>query len=183
MKTIVNSYRAQPLHNRVLAMVYACVAAVLVILMATGAGDAHAQAGNIYAPQQAQQRGDVWEAQVLQVSIKEVEPSTQARIAGGAVGGALGVALAARSDTKNRFAANTVGAVLGGLLGERATSTLAKSHAQEIILRLHQPGQQPRNIIIVQPAPFDPVYSGEMVYITAVGGAYRVLRRDGQVIL
>ena len=183
MKTIVNSYRAQPLHNRVLAMVYACAAAVIVILLATGTDAAHAQAGNIYAPQQAQQRGDVWEAQVLQVSIKEVEPSAQARLAGGAVGGALGIALAARSDTSNRFAPNTVGAVLGGLLGERATSTLARNHAQEIILRLHQPGQQPRHIVIVQPAPFDAVFSGEMVFISYVGGAYRVLRRGGQVKL
>lgn len=183
MKTIVNSYRAQPLHNRALALVYACAVAVLVILLATGAGEAKAQAGNIYAPQQAQQRGGVWEAQVLQVSIKEVEPSAQARIAGTAVGGALGVALASRSDAKNRFAANTVGAVLGGLLGERATSTLARSNAQEIILRLHQPGQEPRNIVIVQPAPFDAVYSGEMVYVTVVGGAFRVLRRGGQAML
>jgi hypothetical protein len=38
MKTIVNAYRAQPLHNRALALVYACAVAVLAILLATGAG-------------------------------------------------------------------------------------------------------------------------------------------------
>lgn len=182
MKNLISLYRSMALHDRVLTMVYVFAALVLMFVMLSPA-PAHAQSGNVYAPQQSQAAGSVWEAEVLQVSIREVEPSTQARIAGGAVGGALGLALAARSDTKNRFAANTVGAVLGGLLGERATSTLARSHAQEIILRMHQPGQKPRNIVIVQPAPYEAVHAGEMVYVTVIGGAFRVLRRDGQAML
>lgn len=177
MKNLVNMYREQPLHNRVLWAVYVFIAffmAFFVIPMK----EARAQAGNVYAHPQAQLAGDTFEGVVLQVSSKEVEPSNQARVAGAAVGSALGVALASQSKNQNRFAVNTAGAVLGGLLGERVTHGIARTEAQEIIVQLAPVrGQQPKIITIVQPAPFDVVYPGEAIYVVAIRGAYRVLRR------
>lgn len=176
MKNLFTMYRAEPLHNRVL---YALYVVIVVFLAFVIPKDANAQAGNVYAHPQAQAAGDTFEGVVLQISLKEVEPSNHARIAGAAVGSAFGLLLASKSGSHNRFAVNTAGAVLGGLLGERATHAIAKNSAQEIIVQLAPArGLQPKIITIVQPAPFDTVYAGEMVYITIVKGAYRVLRRS-----
>jgi outer membrane lipoprotein SlyB len=175
MKTLFNKYRSEPLHNRVLFALYILAALVLAFVIPK---DAKAQSGNIYAHPQVQTAGDTLEGVVLQISIKEVEPSNQARAAGAAVGSALGLALATQSKNQNRFAVNTAGAVLGGLLGERSTHAFARTEAQEIIVQLAPiRGQQPRIITIVQPAPYDAVYPGESVYVVTIRGAYRVLRR------
>lgn len=176
MKFLFNNYRAMPLHSKVLSLVYLLVLALLPFII--GMKPANAQSGNVYGAPQAQTMGQVYEAVVVQIAIKEVEPSVQARAAGAAVGGALGMGLASRSNSQNRFVVNTVGAVLGGLLGERATSAMARTDAQELIVRLFtEQGQPPRTISIVQPAPFDAVYPGEMIYVTVIQGAWRVLRR------
>jgi outer membrane lipoprotein SlyB len=180
LKNLVTMFRSAPV---VMRLIWVLEAISLVFVMSLLAMEsAHAQAGNIYAPQQAQVAGDVTEAQVLQVFLREVQPSNQARAAGAAVGGVLGLALASRAGNRdNRFAVNTVGTVVGGLLGERAASTVASSQAQEIILRLQSHGQQrqqARTLIIVQPTPFEAVSPGEWVYVTVVNGAYRVIRRD-----
>jgi len=175
MKNLVNMYRAEPLHNRVLYALYVVIAVFLAFVIPK---DAKAQAGNVYAHPQAQAAGDTFEGVVLQLALKEVEPSNQARIAGAAVGSTFGLLLASQSGSQNRFAVNTAGALLGGLLGERATQAAAKNSAQEIIVQLAPVrGMPPKIITIVQPAPFDTVYPGEMVYITIVKGAYRVIRR------
>jgi len=178
MKTIINSFRTQPLHNKCLCAIYLLVLLALPFII--GMKPANAQSGNVYAIPQAQAAGNVYEATVLQIQYKEVEPSVQARGAGAAVGGALGLALAARSGSEHRFAVGTLGTVLGGLLGERSANAIAttQAQAQEIIVRLAPlPGQEPRIVSIVQPAPFDRVYPGEMIYVTVTQGAWRVLRR------
>lgn len=181
MKNIVNNFRSQPLHNKVLAVVYLLIALAMPFII--GMKPANAQSGNVYAVPQAQAAGDTYEAVVLQVSRKEVEPSFQARAAGAAAGSALGLALASRSGTHNRFAVNTVGAVLGGVLGERSSNALMKNEAQEIVVQLGaaMPGRPLRIVTIVQPAPFEPVYQGEMVYVSMIKGAYRVFRRNAPV--
>lgn len=177
MKDLITMYRAEPLHNRVLYPLYAFIL-IFVFFFVIPMKEARAQAGNVYAKPQAQQAGDALEGVVLQVSIKEVEPSNQARFAGAAVGSALGVAIATRSNSQNRSAVNTVGAVLGGLLGERTTHAIVRTDAQEIIVLLAPVrGQQPRILAIVQPAPFDAVYPGEAIYVVNIRGAFRVLRR------
>lgn len=176
MKNLINSFRAEPLHNRVLYTLYAFI--LIFLFFVIPMKEAKAQAGNVYANPQAQLAGETLEGHVLQVSIKEVEPSNQARAAGAAVGSAVGIAATSQSNSQHRFAVNAVGAVLGGLLGERTSYAIAKTDAQEIIVQLAPTkGQQPRIITIVQPAPFDMVYPGEAIYVTTIRGAYRVLRR------
>lgn len=177
MKSFVNAFRSSP--SSVVIYVVEVFALVFVLSLVFSE-KAHAQSGNIYAPQQAQVAGDVMEGDVLQVSVKDVESNTEMRAVGAAVGGVLGLALASRSGTvQNRFAVNTVGSVLGGLLGERATSKFATSRAQEIILRVQpQGGMQPRTMVIVQPAPFEAVSAGDKVFVTLVNGAWRVIRRS-----
>jgi outer membrane lipoprotein SlyB len=176
MKNLVNEFRSAKLHNQVLVVVETL--AILAVLLLLAAEKAHAQAGNIYSPQQAQAAGEVWEGVVLQVSIKEVEPTYQARAAGVAAGGTLGLALANRSGTvRNRFAVNTVGAIVGGLVGERVASSAMTARAQEILVRLQPIGQIARTIIIIQPLPADSVAAGTIVYVTRVQGAWRVLPR------
>lgn len=176
MKNIFNNFRSQPLHNKALCAVYLLVLLMLPFII--GMKPAQAQSGNVYAIPQAQSAGSVYEATVVQILYKELEPTWQGRGAGAAVGGALGMALAARSGSEHRFAVGTLGTVLGGLLGERAANAIATNQAQELIVRLApQPGQQPRIVSLVQPAPFDRVYPGEMVFVTLTQGAWRVLRR------
>lgn len=180
MKNLVNNYRAMPLHNKVLAAVYVLILLLLPFLLQT---KAHAQAGNVYALPQAQVAGDTYEAIVLQISIREVEPTVQARATGAVVGSALGLGLASQAKTKNRFAVNTVAAVLGGLGGERIANAVAHNEAQEIIVQLApMKGQQPRIITIVQPAPFDTMVPGEFVYVSTIRGAWRVIRRPAQLV-
>ena len=76
-----------------------------------------------------------------------------------------------------------MGAVLGGLLGERSSNALMKTEAQEIIVQLGAPmsGRPLRIVTIVQPAPFEPVSEGEMVYVSVIKGAYRIFRRNAPV--
>ena len=130
MKNLLTMYRAEPLHNRVLYALYVVIAVFLAFIIPMK--DAKAQAG---AQPQAQSAGDTSEGVVLQVALKEVEPSNQARAAGAAVGSALGLLISSHSNNQNRFVAGTAGAVLGGL-GERATQAIARSAAQEIIVQL-----------------------------------------------
>lgn len=176
---IVNAFRSIPLHHKVLTVVE-ILAALFVIALVTSE-KAQAQSGNVYAPMQAQAAGEVWSGQVLQVSIKQVEASNQARAAGGASGGVLGLVLANRSGTMhNRIAVSTLGTVLGGVVGERVANSATASSAQEILVRLEPVGSQaPRIIVIIQPLPADQVVAGELVYVTRVQGSFRVLpRRD-----
>lgn len=175
MKNFVNGYRSLPLHERVLYVV--CAAALVVLGLIVSTEQAHAQSGNVYDLPQAQVVGDTYEAVVLQVSFKEVVASHQARAAGAALGGAAGLVLASRSGSRSPWAVNSAAALVGGLLGERAAYAVATTHAQEIVLRIRQSNDMWRTVTIVQPAPFDHVSAGEVVYVTATRGAYRVLRR------
>lgn len=157
---------------------YLLLASLVFVLGLLYAEPAHAQAGDIYSRPHAQVAGEVWEAQVVQVATKEVEASYAARAAGASIGGVLGMALASRSgSTQNRFAINTAATVLGGLIGERTANYAAAPSAQEILLRVQQPGQPARMLSIVQPAPFEALAAGENVYVTITNGAYRVIRR------
>lgn len=176
MKTIVNNFRTMELHDKALCIVY--VLALLAVGLLIGMEKAHAQSGNIYTVPQAQVAGNVYQAVVLQVSIKEVEATTQMRVAGAGVGSAAGLLLASSSNSQHRFTANTVGVLLGGLLGERTANAVMRTHAQQILICYSlPPNGQPRTIAIVQPAPPDQVFAGESVFISEVWCTYRVLKR------
>lgn len=175
MKTIIDNFRSMQLHNKVLCITY--VLALIAVALAMTSGPAHAQSGNVYAVPQAQVVGNVYEAVVLQVSLKEVEAAMPVRAAGAALGSAAGLLLATNSNYQHRMTANTVGMLLGGLVGERTANAVMTTAAQEIILRFTAPGGQPRTVVIVQPAPFDQVFPQESVYVSEVRGTYRILKR------
>lgn len=175
MQFLLNEFRAMQLHNKVLCVMY--VFAILTVALVIGTEKAHAQSGNIYAIPQAQVAGNVYEAVVLQVSITEVEASTPARAAGAGVGSAAGLLLAANVNTRHRATVNTVAALFGGLLGERTANAAMMTVAQQIIVRISAPGGVTRDVLIVQPEPFDQVFPLESVYVTEMRGTYRVLRR------
>lgn len=172
---IINTFRAMAPHNKALCVVYAF--ALLTVAFVLTSEKAHAQSGNIYAVPQAQVAGSVYEAVVLQVSIKEVEATMPVRVAGAGLGSAAGLLLAANVNSQRRATVNTVGVLLGGLLGERTANATMKTAAQEIIVRLAMPGGAWRTVVIVQPAPFDQVFPQETVYVSEVRGTYRVLKR------
>lgn len=172
---IINNFRAMAPHNKALCVVYAL--ALLTVALLLTSEKAQAQSGNIYAVPQAQVAGSVYEAVVLQVSIKEVEATMPARAAGAGLGSAAGLLLAANVNSQRRATVNTVGVLLGGLLGERTANATMRTAAQEIIVRLAMPGGAWRTVVIVQPAPFDQVFPQETVYVSEVRGTYRVLKR------
>lgn len=172
---ILNNFRSMQLHNKALCIVYAL--ALLTVGLLIGSEKAHAQSGNVYAVPQAQVAGNVYEALVLQVSIKEVEATMPARAAGAGLGSAAGLLLASNVNSHQRTTVNTVGVLLGGLLGERTANATMRTAAQEIIVRLELPGGVFRTVVIVQPAPYDQVFPQETVYVSEVRGAYRVLKR------
>lgn len=176
MKTIVANFRTLALHNKVLCFVYAL--ALITVAWAVTSGPAHAQSGNIYALPQAQSIGNVYEAVVVQVSVKEVEANMPVRAAGAGLGSAAGLVLASTANPQHRMAANTVGMLLGGLFGERTANAVMTTVAQEIIVQLAVPGGVPRTVVIVQPAPFDKVFPQEAVYVSEVRGTYRILKRS-----
>ena len=171
----INSFRSLPAHEKALRIVYVIALATVALLL--GTEKAHAQSGNVYAIPQAQIAGSVYEAVVLQVSIKEVEPTVPTRAAGAGLGSAAGLLLAAHVNSQQRATVNTVGMLLGGLLGERTANATMNTAAQEIIVRLYLPGGAWRTVVIVQPAPFDQVFPQETVYVSEVRGTYRVLKR------
>lgn len=175
MKNLLNDYRSMQLHNKVLVAVYVLILLLLPFIIPM---KAHAQAGNVYAPLQAQVAGETYEAVVLQISIREVEPTIQARATGAGVGSVVGLGLATQVKSQHRFAVNTLAAVVGGVVGERVSHAIAHNTAQEIIVQLApMRGQQPRIITIVQPAPFDTLVPGEAVFVSTIRGAWRVIRR------
>lgn len=175
MKIILKNFRSMQLHNKALCVVY--VLALLIVGLVIGSEKAHAQSGNVYAVPQSQAAGNVYEAVVLQVSLREVEATMPARAVGAGVGSAAGLLLAANVNSQQRATVSTVGALLGGLLGERTANATMKTAAQEIIVRFVLPGGAWRTVVIVQPAPFDQVFPQETVYVSEVRGTYRVLKR------
>lgn len=175
MKSIRNSFRSMQAHNKALCVTYAL--ALLAVIFLLGSEKAHAQSGNVYAVPQAQVAGQVFEAVVLQVTLRDVEASTPARAVGGGLGAAAGLLLASNASSHNRTAANTAGVLLGGLLGERTANAVMKVPAQELIVRFVLPNGLPRTVVIVQPAPFDQIFPQEAVYVSEVRGTYRVLKR------
>ena len=78
MKNIIQSFRGLPWAQRAIVI---AEAVALVTLLLVVPGPAKAQSGDVYAPSQAQVSGQVFEATVVQVSLKEVEASTTARLA------------------------------------------------------------------------------------------------------
>ncbi len=172
MKTIINDFRSLPLVHQCLVLVELIAVIALVML----APPAAAQSGNVYGNQQIQSQGDTLEGVVIQVLVKQAEPSGTERAAGASVGAALGALISSKVGGDNRFAVNALSAVLGGFAGERTTNFLARSDAQEIVVQLvPQPGQQPRLITVVQPAPFDRLVAGESVFVTITRGVFRVI--------
>ncbi|MBC5767649.1 hypothetical protein [Ramlibacter albus] len=174
MKNIIQSFCGLPWAQRAIVI---AEAVALVTLLLVVPGPAKAQSGDVYAPSQAQVSGQVFEATVVQVSLKEVEASTTARLAGGAVGSTVAIALGSRAKGDSRFAVQAVSGVLGGLLGERGAHMVAGTHAQEVVVLIAQPVGGPRLQVIVQPAPYQAVTAGEAVYVTVISGTYRVIKR------
>jgi outer membrane lipoprotein SlyB len=175
MKNLLNDYRSMQLHNKVLVVVYLLVLVLLPLIIPM---KAHAQAGNVYGPVQAQVAGETYEAVVLQVALREVEPTIQARATSAGLGSVLGLGLASQVKSDHRYALNTIAAVVGGVVGERVSHAVAHNIAQEIIVQLApMRGQQPKIITIVQPAPFDTLVPGEAVFVSTIRGAWRVIRR------
>jgi outer membrane lipoprotein SlyB len=168
MKALINDFRSTPLVHRLI--VVAEIVAIVVVF-AFSPGKAHAQSGNVYAAPQVQTAGDALPAVVLQVAIKQAEPSFEARAAGASVGTALGLLAASHSGYNSRWVANTAGATLGALVGERTASLAMRDPAQEIIVQL----RDGRLITVVQPAPFDQLMAGQLVYVIAIRGVYRVV--------
>jgi outer membrane lipoprotein SlyB len=172
MKTLINDFRSLPLSHQCLVLVELIAVLALVML----APPAAAQSGNVYGNQQIQSQGDTLEGVVVKVLIKQAEPSGTDRAAGASLGAAIGALISSKAGGDNRFAVNALSAVLGGFAGERTMNYLARSDAQEIVVQLlPQPGQQPRTITIVQPAPFDRLVAGESVYVTITKGVFRVI--------
>lgn len=172
MKFLINDFRSLPLAYK--CVVFAEIFAALALLLLSP--PAAAQSGNVYSNPQVQSQGDTFEGVVIQVLVKQSEPTATDRAAGASVGAALGALISSRSGGDNRFAVNALGAVLGGLAGERTTNYVFRSDAQEIVVQLApQPGQQPRLITVVQPAPYDRMVSGEAVFVTITRGVYRVI--------
>ncbi len=175
MKTILNTLRGIPLSQRAIAIAEIIALIALLVLVPM---PANAQSGETFAHSQAQAAGFAMEATVLQVSLKEVEASTTARVTGAGIGSTLGLVLASRAKGDGRFAANALAGVLGGLAGERSANALMRVQAQEIVVLISSQGVMPARLqVIVQPAPFEPVVAGQAVYVTAIGGSYRVIRR------
>ncbi len=179
MRKLFSTYRSLSLHGRVLLAVYALAVLVLAFVVPRGA---HAQSGNVYAQPQAQFAAPTAAGVVLQVAIREVEPSYRGRAAGAALGSTMGLAAGAASNSRHRYAVAAAVTIVGGVLGERTAHVVARNQAQEIIVQLAPVGyQQPRIVTIVQPAPFDMVFAGEMVYVTTTGAATRVIRQVQQL--
>jgi outer membrane lipoprotein SlyB len=102
MKSAFNLFRSLPVAHRfvVLAELVAVIALALVLSM----GDAKAQAGNVYANPQVQSPGETFAGVVVQVMVKQSEPSGTDRAAGAAVGGSIGALVGSRIGSDNRFA-------------------------------------------------------------------------------
>ena len=158
------------------AVVFAEIFSVLVLAMTLmQPAPAAAQSGNVYGTNQAQKYSSTEDALVVQVTLRQVETSYQARTIGAAAGAGLG-ALFGRSAANNTTA-TSLGALVGGLLGDRAAAMTLGAQAQEIVLQVFTPGKQPRIVTIVQPAPFDRIVAGESVYLINTAGALRVVRK------
>mgnify|MGYP001627206526 CR=1 FL=1 len=175
MKFIRNTFRSLQAHDKALCVTYAL--ALLALVFVLGAEKARAQSGNVYAAPQAQVAGQVFDAVVLQVTLRDVDASMPARAVGGGLGAAAGLLLASNAGSQHRGAANTAGALLGGLLGERTANAVMKVPAQELIVRFVLPNGLPKTVVIVQPAPFDQIFPQEAVYVSEVRGTFRVLKR------
>lgn len=172
MKNLISSFRTLSAGQKFLAGVEILAIAFLAVFLPQ---QAHAQSGNVYGHQQAQSYSVTETAVVLQVTMREVQPSWQARTAGAGIGAALAAVVASKAAPNNRYAATLLAAPLGALAGERITNATAGSEAQEIVLRVNtQAGS--RIVTIVQPAPFDPVVAGSSVYVINTQGTYRVVR-------
>jgi hypothetical protein len=102
MKSIVANFRSMQLHDKVLCAVY--LLALLTVVLTMSSGPAHAQSGNIYAVPQAQVVGNVYQAVVLQVSVKELEAAMPVRVAGAGIGSAAGLVVARTAWPRTRWA-------------------------------------------------------------------------------
>lgn len=171
---IASAFRKAPVSS--IAVAAAEILAVLVVAFLMMIPDrAQAQSGNVYGTGQAQVYSQTEEAVVLQVRVTRTEPSWQARAAGTGVGAVVGGLLGRKAS--NNSAATVIGTTLGGLAGERVTTAMATNQAQEIVLQLPGRNGTPARIItIVQPAPFDAVASGQRVFLINSAGTYRVVR-------
>jgi outer membrane lipoprotein SlyB len=120
------------------------------------------------------------EGVVLQVSIKQTQASWQARTGGAASGGFLGAmigdSLGGDYQTKNILRA--VGAIAGGIAGERVADQAASSDAQEIVVGIFNTatGSISRVITVIQPAPFESLSQRDKVLVVNTNGTVRVIK-------
>lgn len=177
---LFNNFRALSTGSKVLAFVEVLAVVVLAFIMMVP-GASRAQSGNVYGSGQAQVFSQTDEAVVLQTRIKAAEPSWQSRSAGAGVGAVLG-GLIGRQGSNNNAVAIITG-TLGGLVGERVANAVMTNAAQEIVLQVSGRGGMPSRIItIVQPAPYDKIVAGELVFLVNSAGTYRVVKRMQQPV-
>jgi len=182
MKTIINFFNGYRRDERNL-LVFCILMLIFAVPLLLATEPAHAQSGNVYGAGQVQIHGTAEEAVVMQVIIRKAEPSWQTRAAGAGVGSALGGFIASNVSGNGRQAAGFIGLTVGGLLGERATNVMLTNAAQEIILRVAgREGSPPRLVTVIQPAPFDPLIAGEMVYLINTAGRVRVIHQIQQPV-
>jgi len=99
--------------SMLMAMVYA-IAMVVVFMYAPGA---YAQSGNVYGQDQVQTTGTVVEGMVLQVEIKAAAASAGSRTAGASIGALIGGLAGNRASGGNSNAIAILGATIGGFAG------------------------------------------------------------------
>lgn len=152
----------------------------VVTFIAFAPRSAHAQSGNVYGNNQAQVSGLIEEGQVLQVAIKTVEASGQARATGGAIGGVIGGLAGANPNIEwqQRAITGVLGAAVGAFAGERIANASATKEAQELIIAVTDQNGRRRLITVVQPAPFDALSRGDKVFVSNTQGAIRVIKQD-----
>jgi outer membrane lipoprotein SlyB len=112
------------------------LALALAFLILTNSLDAHAQTSSAYRPQQVQTMQSVQRAVVLQARNVTIDAPVSAQFVGGATGASLGYLIAQHVGAGNgQIAARIIGSTAGGVVGANVGARIAKTPAQELILR------------------------------------------------
>lgn len=140
--------------------------------------EAHAQSGNVYSNNGAQNAQNAIRGVVLQVREVKVQPkqaaNTVGALSGAALGGLFGAALGRNTDSSSRAVLGLIGAGLGGLGGQSVAENIGATTAIEILVETTR-GNQTQVIAVVQPLPAPDVMPGQAVLILTQGGQNRVI--------
>lgn len=139
-----------------------------------------AQSGNVYSPRSVQMASPVTRGIILQTREVSVSPDQTNRYGGmgvgASLGGAVGMRLAKGQSNSTRAALGLVGAILGGLGGQKVTDSIGGPKAIEYIVQTVPVGrEQARVMAITQPEPGPTLSAGAPVYLVQTGATWRVL--------